>query len=394
MMSEEEAREKIFASLALLTIEEATLADALDRFAANDVIASVPIPPFDNSAMDGYAVFASSARKGARLKIIGEQPAGVARNLRVANGEAVRIFTGAPMPQGADAVVMQEETNRAGEEVVISCDSVSAGEFVRKAGADLTPGQKILGAGQCLRATTLSLLASQGMSSVRVFQRVRVAILTTGDEAVPPGNQLQPGQIFESNGVMLSALAKKIGAEIFQARHCRDNFEELRDVVAAASSADALIISGGVSVGEHDLVRKALEANGAAIDMWRVSVKPGKPFLFGKIKSCCVFGLPGNPVSSFVTFQIFVRPALLKMMGAVADELALPQTIARLADDITGDDERPHYVRGKLRQSVFAPVGRQESHALFGLASANGLLRVMPRQQLAAGTETPIFLLD
>jgi len=204
VISEEEAREKIRSAVVPLPETEVSLGDALDRFAATDLLATFPLPPFDNSAMDGYAIVAKSAGKNARLKIVGEQPAGISKDLSLSRGEAVRIFTGAPMPIGGDAVVMQEETLREGDFVLIQAEKVSVGEFVRKAGADLAVGQQILKRGDRLRPATLGLLASQGIESVRVGARARVAIITTGDELAAPGQPLRPGEIVESNELMLS----------------------------------------------------------------------------------------------------------------------------------------------------------------------------------------------
>ena len=392
MISEEQSRAKILSAVAPLPATEVSLGDALDRFAAADLFATTPLPAFDNSAMDGYAVVAKSAGKNAPLKIVGEQPAGISKDLSLSTGEAVRIFTGAPMPTGADAVVMQEETKREGEFVLIEAEKISVGDFVRKTGADLAVGQQILKRGERLRVATLGLLASQGIESVRVGARARVAIVTTGDELAAPGQQLRPGEIFDSNGLMLASLATKTGVEIPMRRHCPDNFDALCVILRDALHQDAVIVSGGVSVGEHDLVREALREIGAKIDLWRVAVKPGKPFLFGRRDRCLIFGLPGNPVSSFVTFMVFLRPALLQMMGAI--DLSLPRAKARLIHAITGDETRPHYFRGEFGDGTFTLIGPQESHALFGLARANALLRVKPQARLSAGSEVEVLLID
>ncbi|PYK72376.1 MAG: molybdopterin molybdenumtransferase MoeA, partial [Verrucomicrobia bacterium] len=214
----------------------------------------------------------------------------------------------------------------------------------------------------------------------------------TGDELVAPGKKLHAGQIFESNGVMLAALVVKAGAKLSMRRHCRDNFDALCEALRDATQYDTAIISGGVSVGERDFVREALQEIGAEIDLWRVAVKPGKPFLFGKREHCRIFGLPGNPVSTFVTFLIFARPVLLQMMGAA--DISLPRARCRLGHEISGDETRPHYFRGELKDGQFKVVGRQESHALFGLARANALLRVKAQEKLGAGSEVEVLLVD
>ncbi|HEV2045098.1 MAG TPA: gephyrin-like molybdotransferase Glp [Chthoniobacterales bacterium] len=373
MISEEEARAKILETIRPLPSRRLSILQALDCFAAEDYFARLPLPNFDNSAMDGYAVIASDCRSGARLRVIGEQPAGVDRQLRVNRGETVRIFTGAPMPACADAVVMQEDVTRDGDEIVLNED-VDPGQFIRRRGCDLSEGQKILAKGERIRAATLGLLASQGLAEISAGGDVSATIISTGDELARPGDKLKPGQIYESNSVLLQALLQRCGALAFSVEHCGDDADSLGKVLAAAIKNQVVIISGGVSVGEHDLVQKVLRSLGAKIDIWRVAIKPGKPFLFGRIGGCIVFGLPGNPVSAFVTFLQFVRPAILKLMGA--SDLDLAKVPAKLTVDLMNDGDRVHYIRGRLENDGFAPVGRQESHALFGLSQANALLRL------------------
>jgi molybdopterin molybdotransferase len=382
MISEEEARNRILEAVSPTPERTVPLSSALGCFSARSVVAGLPLPTFDNSAMDGYAIVASSSKKGARLQVIGEQPAGVDRQLRISSGEAVRIFTGAPIPAGADAVVMQEDTTREGDEIVVNVD-VDPGEFIRRRGCDLAEGQKILGRGERIRSTTIALLASQGLADVTVGGQVNAAIVSTGDEVVTPGSKLDQGQIYDSNSTLLQALAKHSGASVKSAEHCPDQRERLIQTIERGIKSHILVITGGVSVGEHDLVQAALLALGAKIDIWRVAIKPGKPFLFGEAGECAVFGLPGNPVSAFVTFLQFVQPAILKMLGA--NNLDQPKTSARLTVDLTNEGDRPHYVRGRIENGTFVPIGRQESHALFGLSQSNALLRIAVGEFLRAG---------
>jgi molybdopterin molybdotransferase len=381
MISEEEARRKMLGAIQPLPTRRVSISSALDSFAAADVAARLPLPTFDNSAMDGYAVVGSSCKKGERLRVTGEQSAGPDRRLRVSPGEAVRIFTGAPMPGGADAIVMQEDVTRDGDEIVMNTD-VEADEFVRRRGCDLAEGQKILGKGERIGPAAIALLASQGFAEVRIGGEVKAAILATGDELVKPGGKLEPGQIYESNSALLNALLQRCGAIVKSEEHCGDERESLIEAIKRGIENHVLIISGGVSVGEHDLVKDALHELRAQIDIWRVAIKPGKPFVFGQLNECAVFGLPGNPVSAFVTFLQFVRPAILKMMGAT--NLDLPQVPAKLTVDLTNDSDRAHYIRGRLEHGRFTPVGRQESHALFGLSQSNALLRLALGQSLKA----------
>ena len=382
MISEEEARNRILEAVSPTPERTVPLSGALGCFSARSVVAGLSLPAFDNSAMDGYAIVASSSKKGARLQVIGEQPAGVDRQLRISPGEAVRIFTGAPIPAGADAVVMQEDTTREGGEIVVNVD-VHPGEFIRRRGCDLAEGQKILRRGERIRPTTIALLASQGFADVTVGGQVNAAVVSTGDEVVAPGSKLDQGQIYDSNSALLQALAQHCGASVKSAEHCPDHRERLIQAIQRGIKSHILVITGGVSVGEHDLVQAALRTLGAKIDIWRVAIKPGKPFLFGEAGGCAVFGLPGNPVSAFVTFLQFVHPAILKMMGA--NNLNLPKTSARLTADLTNEGDRPHYVRGRIENGTFVPVGRQESHALFGLSQSNALLRVGVGESLRAG---------
>src|SRR4029453_2972357 len=382
MISEEEARRKILETIQPLPERTVSLSGALDCFSGKDLVARLPMPGFDNSAMDGYAVVASVCRTGKRLRVIGEQPAGVDRGIRISRGEAARIFTGALMPAGTDAVVMQEDVTRDGDEIVLNVD-VEAGDFVRQRGCDLSEGQKILSKGERIRAATIALLASQGFSEVTIGGDVDVAITSTGDELVKPGTRINPGQIYESNSVLLEALLQRSNATVRFVETCPDDQPSLTEALKRGLQYRVLIITGGVSVGEHDLVKSTLFSLGAKIDIWRVAIKPGKPFLFGQAGSCAIFGLPGNPVSTFVTFLQFVRPAILKMMGATC--LDLPEVPARLTTDVANDGDRPHYIRGKRGDGKFAPVGRQESHALFGLSQSNGLLRVAVGDSFKAG---------
>lgn len=390
MIQEDEALARILAHIRPLPSRQVPVGGALNCFAAADVLASVSLPPFDNSAMDGYAVVASSCSVGGRLKIVGEQPAGLDRGLHVAPGEALRIFTGAPMPAGADAVIMQEEVTREDDMIVIDA-AVEAADFIRRRGGDVAEGQKIVSAGDRITPQTIALLAAQGLGALGVGGRVRAAIISTGDELAAPGTPLRSGQIYDSNSALLSALLQSCGVEVASVTHSADEADEIEAAIGAGATCDAMIITGGVSVGARDLVKPALTSAGASLDLWRVAVKPGKPFLFGHAPGCAIFGLPGNPVSAFVTFLLFVRPALLRLMGANDAALPLPQSEARVSDDINNPGDRPHYIRGRLDAGTFTPIGRQESHALFGLSRSNALLRAKPGATIRAGDRATVL---
>jgi molybdopterin molybdotransferase len=393
MITEEQALARILEKVLPLSPRKVPLLEARDQFAANDVSARVALPRFDNSAMDGYAVVAAACAEGKPQRLIGEQPAGIDRGLRLKAGEAIRVFTGAPMPAGADAVVMQEDVRVESAEIFVNT-KVEQDEFIRRRGCDLSEGQKIVEAGTRIRSQTLALLASQGFAEVEVGGVVRVAIVSTGDELVAPGGTLGAGQIFESNSPLLHGLVEKSGATVANIRHCPDDAGSIERALRDGLQFEVVIVLGGVSVGARDLVKPALNAIGAATDLWRVAVKPGKPFLFGRAGRAAIFGLPGNPVSAFVTFLLFVRPAILRLMGARDDQLLLPRTNATLAGDVNNDGDRPHYVRGQIADGKFNAIGRQESHALYGLSRANALLRVAPRECLRSGDTVSVIPLD
>jgi molybdopterin molybdotransferase len=393
MISEDDALRHILADAVSLPARRVPLVQALNRFATDGCVARVPLPNFDNSAMDGYAVVASDCRPGARLTVTGEQPAGPDRGLQLSSGNAIRIFTGAPMPVGADAVVMQEDVQANGTEIVVNAD-VHSGEFVRRRGCDVALGQKILSKGDRVRGVTLGVLAAQGVAEVAVGGETKVSILSTGSELVEPGNALEPGQIYDSNSSLLRALVTSCGATTASVERCPDEREPLLAALRRAAASNIMLISGGVSVGQHDLVKSVLADIGAKLDIWRVAIKPGKPFLFGRIGECRVFGLPGNPVSTFITFLKFVRPAALKMMGAGEAELPLRRVTARLTEAVGGDGNRPHYIRGWLAEGNFRPIGRQESHAIFGLSRSNALLRVESGAAFQAGDLVEVEIWD
>ena len=291
----------------------------LGRVLSAEVCSPLDLPCFTNSAMDGYALRASDGQPGASLRVIGSAFAGRPFPARVGGGECVRIFTGAPLPEGAEAVVVQEETERQGESVVLRVTApLRAGENVRYRGEELRAGEPLLAAGKMLNAADLGVLAVAGSREIVVMRRLRVALLATGDELAESGEPLPPGFIYESNRPVLAALLTHMGIEPIDLGRVSDDPERIRQaMIQGAEQADVVITTGGASVGEADHVVDLLRDRGQ-VEFWKVAIKPGKPFVFGRLDNTPVFGLPGNPVSMMVTFLQLARPALLKMAGAPA----------------------------------------------------------------------------
>ncbi|MEI6301717.1 MAG: gephyrin-like molybdotransferase Glp [Betaproteobacteria bacterium] len=384
LLSVEDALEQLLAGARPVSGTEtvATLA-ATGRVLASAQRSTMNVPPMDNSAMDGYALrLADLAGPGARLQVAQKIYAGSV-GTALQPGTAARIFTGAPIPAGADAVVMQEHCSQEGDTVIVK-QLPKPGEWVRRVASDIPDGGEILAAGMRLRPQDTGLAASVGIASLPVHRRVRLALFFTGDELVMPGDPLPPGRIYNSNRFTLNGLAQLFGCEVRDYGIVPDNLEATRDVLRrAAAENDIIVTSGGVSVGDADFVKPAVEAEGELL-MWKIAMKPGRPLAFGRVGNASFIGLPGNPVSSFVTFLIFVRPFLLKSQGL---HNALPRDIAARADfDWAEPDSRREFLRVKWNaQGGLDLFASQDSAVMTSTVWADGLVDNPPRQTIRRG---------
>ncbi len=381
---------------------EVALQDALGTVLVEPVVAEEAVPPFDNSAMDGFAVRAADTRGAAagqpvRLRVVATLAAGAAADRVVGVGEAVRIMTGAPMPPGADSIVMVERTTPAGEDAVDVLAEVTDGLHVRRIGGDISAGTEVLPAGVVLGPAHLGVAASVGCRRLTVIPPLRVGALSTGDELVEDDAPLRPGQIRESNRPMLLALIRRAGCVPIDLGLVRDDEPALIEVLRrGASECDALISSGGVSMGDFDVVKAVLDRI-ADMEWMQIAIKPSKPFAFGMVDGAPVFGLPGNPVSALVSFELLARPALRQMMGHTNPDR--PRLPGRAAEELRrSPDGRVYFMRVRARWddgAVWAtPVGGQGSHQLAATAGANALAVLPEGDGIHAGEAVDLILLD
>ena len=373
-----EALERLLHGAVPLPGESVPLAEAMDRVLAEPILALRTQPPFDASAMDGYAVRAADiARLPASLSVIGEAPAGRCFDGSVGPGQAVRIFTGAPLPAGADTVVIQENTRDAGNGGVEIVEATATGANIRKAGLDFTEGELLLEKGRLLDPAALALVASANHTHPVVVRRPLVAMIATGDELRAPGSELRPGQIISSNAYGVAAVAHSIGARTLDLGIAADTSEAIAGCIrqAVAAGADVLVTLGGASVGDHDLVHEVLTGEGMTLDFWKVAMRPGKPLMSGRLGEMHCLGLPGNPVASLLCSQLFLKP-LLARLGGRAHRPDMRE--AHLGAAMAANDLRQDYVRASVREKdgrlVATPFGVQDSSMLRRIADAEGLI--------------------
>ncbi|HRD74591.1 MAG TPA: molybdopterin molybdotransferase MoeA, partial [Hyphomicrobiaceae bacterium] len=377
LLAVDAAIERILGGVAPLTRDVVRLEQARGRVLAETLAARLTQPPFDASAMDGFAVRASDVRKlPVRLAILGEAAAGHPFGGHVGPGEAVRIFTGAPVPDGADAIVIQENATIAGSTVTVT-EGVPEAANIRRRGYDFAAGSPLVSAGRRLGPRELALIAAMGHGSVPVFRRPRVAVLSTGDELVLPGETPGPGQIVASNHLGVAGLAEQAGAEVRFLGIAKDNATSIEHHVAEASDADILVTIGGASVGDHDLVAPVLERRGLKLDFWKIAMRPGKPLMFGRLGDIRMLGLPGNPVSALICSRVFLVPLIRALQGMPNGGDGV--TAVRAAVALEANGPRQHYMRAVVRRggdgaAEVAPVRSQDSSLLSPLAEADALI--------------------
>jgi molybdopterin molybdotransferase len=391
VISVEEALSRLLAPLTPLPPEQISIVDGLGRVLAEDMAARRTQPPFAVSAMDGYAVRAEDLiAMPVELRMVAEVPAGAGFGGHVGPGETARIFTGAPLPAGTDTIVIQEDTERNGDRVRV-LEGAPRGRHVRREGLDFSEGEVLLEAGRRLTARDIGLMAAMNRPWLLVRRRPRVGILSTGDEIVMPGDPIGPHQIVSSNSLALAAFVATCGGIPVSVGNAPDDPEALRRIAAAAQGVDLLVTTGGASVGEHDLVRDALAADGLELDFWQIAMRPGKPLMVGRYRGTPMVGLPGNPVSTLVCALLFLKPALDRLSGAVAAPEAAPT--ARLGAALPKNDRRQDYLRSRLAGAadgaleVF-PFEVQDSSMMRLLAAADCLVIRPPHAPPAAVGET------
>lgn len=396
LLAVEEALSRILTGLPHPESEVVSIEAAYRRVLAEDLPALLTQPPFDASAMDGYAVRSEDATLGARLRVIGAAQAGLSFSGDVRRGEAVRIFTGAPIPMGADTIVIQENVDRDGDVVVIN-QSTSSGAHVRRAGMDFTQNSVALKAGRTLDAHAVTLAAAMGYGELPVAKRPLVAILATGDELVTPGTVPGPDQIVSSNSIGIAALVQEAGGEPRSLGIARDKQEDLAVKIAEARNADILVTIGGASEGDHDLVAHVLRAEGMTLGFWKIAMRPGKPLLFGQLGPTRVLGLPGNPVSALICARVFLTPLVRALAGRTA--ALRHRTSARLTTDLKANGPRMTLLRATHEHTlsgevVTTPLPSQDSSLLSALVAATCLIRRPPHDQIVpAGTLVEIELI-
>jgi molybdopterin molybdotransferase len=387
MISVDEALARILGAFSPLVGELVGIDRALGRVLAAPVTARLSQPPAAVSAMDGYAVRAADiGHLPAKLQVMGTIAAGVSPDRPVKAGEAMRIFTGAIMPEGADTVVIQENCDRDGEQVTVREGSNTPGQHVRAAGNDFRAGEIGLNPGRLLSARDIALAAAMNWPNLTVTRRPRVALLSTGDELQHPGEPLGPAQIIASNGIGLAAMVTACGAEPINLGIARDNMTDLNRALDGARGADILVTTGGASVGELDLIQQALREKGANLDFWKIAMRPGKPVMFGTLGTLPVLGLPGNPVSALVTATLFLRPILERLLGQKGADTG--PVFARLGTALKANDQRQDYLRATITRGldgglIASPFPKQDSAMLSLIAKADALIIRKPHAPAA-----------
>jgi len=401
MLQLEEARQRLLDAITPLPVESVPLRESAGRVLAEEIVSPIDLPAFDNSAMDGYAVRSADVSSAGpdspvTLKLAGRSAAGEAISSPVSAGNCIRVFTGSILPEGADAVVMQEDTRiEAGRpDTVLFLDRAKPWENVRLHGEDVKRGEVIARTGERMSAGRIGLLAAVGTGSVPVHRRPVIGLLATGSELIEAGASLTPGKIYESNRLALEPLLARSGAVTRIYPLVPDTLDATAQALSQAfDECDGVVTSGGVSVGELDFVKAAFKQLGGSVDLWRVAIKPGKPFVFGRWREKFLFGLPGNPVSAVVTLLLLVRPALWRWQGARNVDPGASHCL--LAESLVNHGDRRHFIRVRIDEKGEArSTGTQASHMLASLADANGLIEIPPNSSLETGSMTRVIRFD
>jgi len=388
VISVSEALSACFDLVDPLDAEKIPLAEAAGRVLAQPVCATRDQPPFAASAMDGYAILGIEAEPHAMFKVIGESAAGHGFSGHLKPGQAVRIFTGAPLPEGADHVIIQEDTRRNGDLITLN-EGLSSGQNIRPKGADFQTGET-LAAPRTLTAGDIALIASMNVATLTVVRRPKIALIATGDELVMPGETPGPDQIIASNSFGLKAMFEKAGADVRMLPIARDNAPSLRAAFELAEGADLLVTIGGASVGDHDLVAPVANELGMEQAFYKVAMRPGKPLMAGRLGKMAMIGLPGNPVSSMVCGTIFILPMIQKLLGFEPRPVALNK--AKLSTELPPNGPREHYMRSVVKDDVITAFSRQDSALLTVLSQANALLVRPPHDPARKAGETVKFV--
>ena len=399
MIELESAVKKTLSLINKLDNETISLVSSRGRYNASELTSKISLPIFDNSAMDGYAVASADLKEATisnpiNLRCIENIPSGTSTKKKIKHGTCMRIFTGSPIPEGADAVIMQEDCQYNNEDGLIQINNqVKPWENIRIQGEDVRQGDKLLSKGELINSGAIGLLNATGHNNIIVGKKPRIGLIATGNELTESSNKLELGKIYESNRGMLASIITQANGLPKIYPIVKDDLDETTSALESAITENDLIItSGGVSVGDHDFIKPALKKMGGEINLWKVSMKPGKPFMLGQVEGKTIFGLPGNPASTLITFLLLARPAILKLQGAT--NLHLTSNTGTLSNEVFNHSNRRHFIRVKIDENCHvSSIGNQGSHMLSNLTKINGLIDIPPNSHIAKGGEVEVLMI-